>query len=374
MKANHPSNSDFGDPEDTSRRVLTFTFLVGGSVICGSIGLITFAAAVSSMMLYRLVQDNQDVRDRALKGALQINVASNHDITSGEIRCYVIAAVLLLVSFICGILAARENRCNPRNRSPQERYDRHLVGVGYALTLLAIINFVAIAGFCKVGQLPQILTEDFTSTTNDGEIPLHRVLFLLLAPGFAALGALFFHANSLRAKRERLGPVQPDNAPRQIAELPPNQNPKTDPDHSDPLQPVVKPTADAEPPKPDDLAASKTNVAAEGANKDTVLKAAATATILRAGEKFPEKVQMQMNHAEPFDAARFWGGLWFRVGEALLFTLVVFLFGGGASLGKLTGASLLLGSLLLGMFVKTGEGLISGIADKLFSAVKELVK
>ena len=77
---------------------------------------------------------------------------------------------------------------------------------------------------------------------------------------------------------------------------------------------------------------------------------------------------------EPFNSTQFWGGLWFRAGEAMLFTLVVFLAITGASLQKMTGASLLLMSLLLGMFVKTGESLIAGMADKLFSAVKTLVK
>jgi len=81
---------------------------------------------------------------------------------------------------------------------------------------------------------------------------------------------------------------------------------------------------------------------------------------------------------EPFSAARFWGGLWYRVGEAELFSLVVLLFVAGSSGAKtqatLRGPLVLLTALLLGMFVKTGESLIHGLSDKLFGAIRALVK
>jgi len=74
---------------------------------------------------------------------------------------------------------------------------------------------------------------------------------------------------------------------------------------------------------------------------------------------------------EPFDRRMFWGGLWFRIGEAILFNLVFFLvFRYYAPSNFLL---LPLVSLLVGMFLKTGESLISGIADRVFASIQALV-
>ena len=86
----------------------------------------------------------------------------------------------------------------------------------------------------------------------------------------------------------------------------------------------------------------------------------------------------------PFSTEKFWGGLTFRLGEAVLFSLVVFWLiwrgatsttgastqpaGGPATVG-LNYAWLPLVSLLLGMFVTSGETLIFAIAQGLFRAV-----
>jgi hypothetical protein len=73
----------------------------------------------------------------------------------------------------------------------------------------------------------------------------------------------------------------------------------------------------------------------------------------------------------PFDARLFWAGLWFRIGEALVFNLVFFL----VFRYNMPSQYLLLPlvSLLVGIFLKSGETLVSGIAERIFAALKALV-
>jgi hypothetical protein len=74
---------------------------------------------------------------------------------------------------------------------------------------------------------------------------------------------------------------------------------------------------------------------------------------------------------DPFDRRVFWGGLWFRLGEAILFNLVFFLV-----LRYYADTQFLilpLVSLLVGMFLKTGESLVSGIATRVFAAIQALI-
>lgn len=83
---------------------------------------------------------------------------------------------------------------------------------------------------------------------------------------------------------------------------------------------------------------------------------------------------------EPFSAQKFWGGLWYRLGEAILFSLVAFwLIWYNTNTASVEppekpsesffGYSLLpLLSLLMGMFVTSGEKLVFGIASGLFRA------
>jgi hypothetical protein len=81
--------------------------------------------------------------------------------------------------------------------------------------------------------------------------------------------------------------------------------------------------------------------------------------------------KMQEAQREPFDRRVFWAGLWFRLGEAVLFNLVFFLL-----LRYYAPESYLflpLVSLLVGMFLKAGETLISGIATRIFAAFEALV-
>ncbi|MEM1330810.1 MAG: hypothetical protein AAGG07_09640 [Planctomycetota bacterium] len=80
-----------------------------------------------------------------------------------------------------------------------------------------------------------------------------------------------------------------------------------------------------------------------------------------------------------FSSEKFWGGLWFRVGEAVLFSLVVFWLiwknhvtsqqSSGADAPLLDYSWLPILCLLIGMFVTSGEMLIFAIARGLFRAV-----
>lgn len=74
---------------------------------------------------------------------------------------------------------------------------------------------------------------------------------------------------------------------------------------------------------------------------------------------------------EPFDIGWFWAGIFLRVGEALIFTLVLFLL--FSMQNSPDYRMLLLTSLLIGMFIKTGERVIFGIAQRVFAAVETLV-
>lgn len=69
---------------------------------------------------------------------------------------------------------------------------------------------------------------------------------------------------------------------------------------------------------------------------------------------------------EGFLPEMFWAGFWFRVGEAIVFTLVIFLFvmAGSSAADYLTWLPVY--ALLMGMFVSSGEVLVFGTAHKLF--------
>jgi hypothetical protein len=74
---------------------------------------------------------------------------------------------------------------------------------------------------------------------------------------------------------------------------------------------------------------------------------------------------------EPFDRSLFWAGLWFRIGEALVFNLVLFLVLRAYVPEQFLILPLM--ALLVGMFLKSGEQLITGLANRLFAAFTELL-
>lgn len=74
---------------------------------------------------------------------------------------------------------------------------------------------------------------------------------------------------------------------------------------------------------------------------------------------------------DPFNDRMFWAGLWFRIGEAVTFSLVLFLVVRQFAEAHLLLLPLL--ALLIGMFLKAGERLITGIAQRIFAAFEQLV-
>jgi hypothetical protein len=78
---------------------------------------------------------------------------------------------------------------------------------------------------------------------------------------------------------------------------------------------------------------------------------------------------------EPFSAGEYWGGLWFRLGEAVIFTLVFLLFMLARPVPSVnTTYSLPVIALLIGMFLKAGEALIYGIAQRLFDGFSAFIQ
>ncbi|RNC81003.1 MAG: hypothetical protein ED559_04150 [Phycisphaera sp.] len=88
--------------------------------------------------------------------------------------------------------------------------------------------------------------------------------------------------------------------------------------------------------------------------------------------------KMNAQSREQFDPNLFWAGLWFRMGEAVVFNLVLFLFIITINVDAQEDARSLLVwlplmSLLVGMFLKAGEQMIFGIAQRVFAAFSALV-
>jgi hypothetical protein len=218
--------------------------------------------------------------------------------------------------------------------SSERSYNRHLVAVSYSLMLLGLLNFVALGGFAYVDRLEGILKLGKDAAANKADL----TIFMFLLPGFAVLGALLFVADSLRHKRDLTGDDDPPvRATALLVDVVP--------------APAARP-ADT-PPNPSPRAPTATPAL-------PVVAVSAAAPAVRA--------------PEPFDASRFWAGLWYRLGEAIVFALVLFLLGYANYANGLRGATLLLVALLIGMFVKTGETLIAGLTRKVFAAVESFVK
>ncbi|MEE8583399.1 MAG: fibronectin type III domain-containing protein [Acidobacteriota bacterium] len=75
-----------------------------------------------------------------------------------------------------------------------------------------------------------------------------------------------------------------------------------------------------------------------------------------------------------FDVEKFWSGFWFRLGESVLFALVLFLaiIAFQENPDKYL-AYLIPTALLIGMFVKTGERLIFGLAERIFAMMRGIL-
>lgn len=77
---------------------------------------------------------------------------------------------------------------------------------------------------------------------------------------------------------------------------------------------------------------------------------------------------------EDFSLSGFWSGFWFRLGESLLFVLVIFLILCSSQAFYNDYINWLPAlSLLMGMFVKSGERLIFGLAERLFEVARGIL-
>jgi hypothetical protein len=189
------------------------------------------------------------------------------------------------VGVIAGLIGAVTMAPAPTGDPQQTHavmYQRYLVGVGYALLLIAVLNAVALAGLAKSGVLGSVFAPTLApqAKVEPSAEWNATMMLILISLSTGILGALFFIANSLREKRDGF---------------------------------------------------------------------------------------------EEFKAAEFWGGLWYRLGEAVLFTVVVFFLSKSVTTSTNNAAPLPLIALFLGMFVKTGERLIFGAAKRVFAAAQTLV-
>jgi hypothetical protein len=76
---------------------------------------------------------------------------------------------------------------------------------------------------------------------------------------------------------------------------------------------------------------------------------------------------------ELFDRNVFWGGLWFRLAEAIVFTIALFLFFQFRGANKTINYLPMIG-LLVGLTVKSSEALIFGLAERVLASITGLIE
>jgi hypothetical protein len=257
-------------------------------------------AGVGSLMLavgtvYMVAVLSAPAFDQAFR-----NLGSNTDLLDWRfglaLGVTVIGLILAVYAFIIR---------SPQSNDDLEQYDYALVGLGFTLALVGLLNFVALSGFAFYGHLDEILIYDEAITcrptpirkikpTADSKLSpaqkqiqtgnqspdrnsastdrptgssqqiaqdncqVYQMVRLALMPGFAILGSLFFIAGSMRQKRDAL-------------------------------------------------------------EKQLWIKNQPTSVV--APPKSPDETDKDLRYR----GIKFWGGLWYRMGEAILFALVVYL-------------------------------------------------
>lgn len=282
-----------------------FVFAGAGAVLL-TVGMIYVVAVLSSTAILTMLH-------AAAGGGAMATTAHPLD---GTFWLMMSAAFIGAITTVLAFLLREEDETDAGK--DLRRYDYALLGLGFALTLVGVVNFVALAGFSSVGILHDILSiNDQSCDPKGGRTPascgIYQMVQLCLIPGFAILGSLFFVAGSLRLKR----------------------------DHLEKGDTAVDDTADAD---------TETNA--------------------------EENLE--------YRGTKFWGGLWYRVGEAVLFALVIYIVmtvdgpdDGTANQAGPYSAGLvwiLALSLIVGMFIKPAEVLINGIGTRLLKAVQALIR
>lgn len=194
----------------------------------------------------------------------------------------VIGISLIFVSVNIGLRWLAHTEQSPTNDG---HYGRYLVGVGYALSSVVLVDIVLFAGLARRDILQVIVpvgipaSKEVPRPQSDIADGLALAGQLLVALLLAVSGVLFYVANSLRKKRDA---------------------------------------------------------------------------------------------GETFNYSRFWAGLWFRLGEVSLFTLMLFVISRWQN-WQFPGFFLPGLALLIGMFVKSGEQLVFGLAERIFAATASLL-
>lgn len=225
---------------------------------------------------------------------------------------------LVVISAVIGVLALihlKSTQPSPVElQYSSQMFGRALVGIGYFLLLDALLNIVAIAGFAKGGYE----------------------------------GAILMPLRTFSVETNTVGTAK--------------QAPKLDPSTN--TVPAAVPEKEGK--KPVDEA--KRNMF-----RAIQLMFALGFTLMGALFFFAKSLwdKMQDSTLVHFDERMFWAGLWFRLGEAVVFTLVVYV---ALRFKQQEGSDWLpFIALVIGLSVKSAENLIAGICERVLAAVNGLI-
>lgn len=240
-----------------------------------------------------------------------------------------VAAWALSIGLVGGLLSLallHHDAPNPAAADYSQRmFGRSLVGLGFVLMLDATVNVIAVAGFAKSGVLPVLF---------------HSASGTLLAPKIAT--------NALHAGLTMTNAVTPG-------------------------KPTVPGTTEEKPgqePDPEGKLDSRQR------NLMTALQLlfALGFTVMGALSFFAKSLweKMKAVPAVQYDTHIFGAGLWFRIGEAIVFTLVIFV---ALLFNKQADAAgwMPFIALIIGLSVKAAEDLIAGISRRLLNAINGLI-
>jgi hypothetical protein len=295
--------------EPTRRFVSRLLFGIGGALV--TIGAVIIVVIPTWLMLpYALA--GQQVPGRAVYWWLLL----------GGLAGLIPGVVLMVIATIF-----REDvEKLPEPERSKKLYGRCLAGIGFALLVDALITAVALAGF----------------SWSLGTLPPHAMLQRQ-------------HAQQIAAATQRVAI---------------ERGPQGDIDGQGPPTATTRPDD-----RQDGFTLLKTVFGASKPESTTVmlfLMLSCGVAVMGALFYFATSLWAKIGKAdlEPFDASLFWGGLWFRIGEALIFTAVLFLFVRVYANDRYLLLPLV--ALLVGMFLKSGERLIAGMANRLFAAFTQL--
>lgn len=250
-----------------------------------------------------------------------------------------VAAWSFAAGIAIGVLALMQlQKTKPQpddNEFSKKMFGRCLVGIGFILLLDALINVVAVAGFARAGAVFYVFESGNTYSLIDTNAPSPQVIY-----GIQRSNVMQF-SNSIVTTT-----IPPASTNILMSVL---TNSRT---HTVTV-----------------LKASQINLI-----RALQVLFALGFTVMGALFFFAKSLweKMQTNPIVQFDERIFWAGLWFRLGEAVVFTLVIFL----TLLCKQYDEALSMMpfiALLIGLSVKTAENLIAGLTQRVFDSVNAFV-